>query len=133
MVDRPFDWPERFAAFIESRRFQPFQWGVNDCALFAADWVLLLTGVDHAEGLRGQYHDEAGAQRLIARAGGMQAFARKLPEKPAGLVQKGDVVLALIDERLTFGLALGNGHWCAPGERGLVFRQMSDVVQVFES
>ena len=57
---RRADWPERLAEFIEARRLEPFAWGKNDCALFAADAVNLLIGVDYAESLRG-YTTERGA------------------------------------------------------------------------
>lgn len=125
------DLPVALASFIESRRAAKFEWGVNDCALFAADWVLTVTGVDHAEGLRGKYDDEAGARRLIEQAGGMAAFAAELSPTPLGFAQRGDVVLAVIDGHETFGVCLGNGQWCAPGLRGLVFRPMTDVIQCF--
>ena len=89
---RRADWPERLAEFIEARRLEPFAWGKNDCALFAADAVNLLIGVDYAESLRG-YTTERGALGKIKRAGGLRAFAAALPEKPPGLAQRGDVVL----------------------------------------
>lgn len=126
------DWPERLVAFIESRRHEPFQWGVNDCALFAADCLLELTGVDHAAGFRG-YRTQKGAARRISRVGGMSSFANGLAEKDVRFASRGDVVLALVEGRETFGICIGGGHWCAPGPTGLVFRPMTDVIQVFES
>jgi hypothetical protein len=40
-------WQTRaFHEFLISRARAPFVWGVNDCALFAADGVLAITGVD---------------------------------------------------------------------------------------
>lgn len=128
---RRHDWPERLAEFIEARRFEPFAWGSNDCALFAADAVNLLTGADHAVNLRG-YKTERGAMGKIKRAGGLRAFAKALPEKPPGLAQRGDVVLAVVDGRETFGIVSGGGYWCGPGADGLVFRPLSDAVAAFE-
>lgn len=58
-MTRVEDWPERLAAFIEQRRKMPFAWGSNDCALFAADAVCAITGVDLGEPFRGRYDDEA--------------------------------------------------------------------------
>lgn len=124
------DWPERFIAFVESRRHTPFAWGSNDCALFAADGIEAMTGVDLAKEWRG-YKSERGALSRIKKAGGMRAFASGLSEKHVGLVQRGDVVLALIEGRETFGLALGNGFYCAPGPEGLAFRPMSEAIAVF--
>ena len=47
------DWPERLLAFARSRERQPFVWGTNDCALFAADAALAMTGHDFAAPFRG--------------------------------------------------------------------------------
>jgi hypothetical protein len=120
------------AAFVESRRFVPFEWGTNDCCLFAADCVRDLTGLDHAAGIRGTYHDERSARRVVRRMGGMAALAKPLSEKPASHVQRADVVLCDVEGRETFGICIGNGFWCAPGASGLVFRRTCDVLKVFE-
>ncbi len=130
-MNRCNDWPERLFEFIETRRFMPFEWGVNDCALFSADAVLEITGVDLASDLR-KYTTEAGAARLIRKAGGMVGFTRPLREKDTGLAMLGVIVLAEIEGRETFGIALRDGKWCAPGALGLVFRPLSDALKVFE-
>lgn len=125
------DWPEQLAAFIEARRTLPFAWGSNDCALFAADAINALTGVDHAATLRG-YKTERGAASRIKKAGGMRAFAAALTEKHPGLAQRGDVVLVINEGRETFGVVCDGGNWCAPGVSGLVFRPVSEAVAAFE-
>ena len=130
-MPRHKDWPERFYAFVEARRFMPFAWGSNDCALFAADCVLALTGVDHAEGLR-TYTDEAGAAEVIRRAGGMRAFAARLAHRELALAKRGDIVLAVTAGRETFGVVFGDGTWIGPGPTGLAFRPMSEAVAAFE-
>jgi hypothetical protein len=127
---RLIDWTERFAEFLESRRHMPFAWGSNDCALFAADNVLNLTGIDYAEGLR-SYDDAQGAATLISKAGGLASFAKYLPQKPVGLAQRGDIVLALCDGRETFGVVMPDNKWVAPGPDGLVFRDMTEALRVF--
>lgn len=43
----------------------PFRWGRNDCCLFAADWIVLLHGVDPAARLRGRYQSALSAARLV--------------------------------------------------------------------
>lgn len=131
MMKRHSDWPEKLAEFIEARRKRAFSWGQQDCALFAADGILVMTGVDPAEGLRG-YRSVSGAAKRIKQAGGMRELATSFPEKPVGLAQRGDLVLADVDGRESFGLVAGAGVWCGPGVDGLVFRPMSDVVAAFE-
>lgn len=123
------DWPERLADLLAERKRTPFAWGSHDCALFAADAVNAITGDDPAKNFRG-YDDEREALRIIHGAGGMRGLV-DLPEKPIGFAQRGDVVLALVDGRETFGVCIG-GEYAAPGADGLVFRQMAEVVAVFE-
>lgn len=129
-LTRTPNWPERLAEMIDSRRFEPFQWGSNDCCIFAADTVLAMTGTDLARSLRG-YKTERGALSRISKAGGMRGFATGLAQKLQGFASRGDVVLAVVEGRETFGIVSGNGHWCGPGADGLVFRPMSEVETVF--
>lgn len=129
-IARAHDWPERFAAFIESRRFMPFAWGSNDCGLFVADGIRALVDVDLGAKFRG-YSTELAAMRLVKQAGGMEALAADLTPKHVGLAQRADVILADVEGRETFGL-VGVNCWCAPGVHALVFRPMSDALKVFE-
>lgn len=127
---RHADWPERLAAFIDAHRRAAFRWGENDCALFAADWVLEATGVDPAAQWRG-YASEAEAQAIIDAAGGMRSLV-SLPERATtGLAQRGDVVLAEHEGQQVFGVVVGD-MYAAPGARRLEFRPMSEVLVAFE-
>lgn len=123
------DWPERLSTFIESRRKAVFSWGRQDCCLMAADWVLAATGEDPAAKYRGKYRDERGATRIIHKAGGLRALV-PLQEVIVGTAQRGDVVLAVVAGRETLGIA-DVGGWWAPGEAGIAFRTMFDVVAAF--
>lgn len=124
------DWPERLHAFIESRRGKPFVWGENDCALFAADAVIAMTGVDMAADLRG-YKTERGALNRIKKAGGMPGFAAGLTQKKPAFAGRGDIVLVALESRDTFGVVAGNGSYCGPGANGLEFRPMTEVLIAF--
>lgn len=130
-LQRAHDWPEQLAAYIDERRQMPFAWGTNDCALFSADFVLRITGVDLAEGRRG-YRTERIARRHVLKAGGMRGLADGLRERPLAFSQRGDIVLVDIEGRESFGLCIGSGTWAGPGAAGLVFRPMSDVITTFE-
>jgi hypothetical protein len=66
---RAHDWEMRLHAFIESEKHKPFAWGTHDCCIFAANWILALTGVDIAEDFRGKYTDEASCNALLAKLG----------------------------------------------------------------
>lgn len=54
---------------IEAHRREPFVWGQHDCALFTADCVRAMTGLDLASGFRGSYSTPAGSVRALKRAG----------------------------------------------------------------
>ena len=117
---RYHNWPLRFDEFVKSRKHMPFQWGVNDCSLFAADCILALTGVDHAgQGLR-TYSSAKQAYRLLQGLGGLHgvatlALGNPLPIK---LAQIGDVVLCKSNTHDM--LAICNGRLAiAPGPSGI--------------
>lgn len=123
------DWPERLAAFIELRRHVPFAWGVNDCALFAADACLAISGFDPLRTLRGQWANELQAMRFLAQLGGVAWAARKALGRPlVGAVgaPRGAVVCARMNGLAILGVHLG-ACWCAPGAAGLEFRPAREV------
>jgi hypothetical protein len=115
-----------FERLIEARRFEPFAWGRNDCALFAADAVLALTGKDYAEGLRG-YKTALGALKRIARAGGLdEIVSARMREIDPVLAQRGDPVLFETRDGDALGVCL-HTHFAAAGPDGLVFAGMSNA------
>jgi hypothetical protein len=71
MLTRVACWDTRaFHDFLEERKVSPFAWGVNDCALFAADGIRAITGTDIAEDFRGKYAGERAAFALIRKVTG---------------------------------------------------------------
>lgn len=91
-------WEVRLAEAVEAARHRPFEWGVHDCATWAADVRRALTGEDMAAEWRGRYRTALGAQRLIRRLGHStlaEAVAAKLgaPLPTVRLAQRGDVLL----------------------------------------
>lgn len=125
------DWPERLAALVEARRTMPFAWGSHDCALFAADAIAAVTGEDPATAFRG-YASEEEAEGVLGEIGleGMVAAALAAFGCGAchtGLVQRGDVALAMIGNQPTMAVVLGEVV-AAPGPDGLAFRPL-DCIQ----
>ncbi len=120
-VTRREDWPEQLAATIAAARHRPFEWGTHDCVLFAADGVQAMTGVEHADGVRGTYADALGAMRVLKSLGGPAVLVTtKLGYPiPVGLAQRGDVLLAVVEDRESLGLCEGAIGWFA-GLDGLV-------------
>lgn len=117
-------WQQAFADFMAERNARPFKWGENDCCLFAADDVRAITGTDPAERLRG-YKGFAGAQRLIARAGGLRELVIGILGEPLAptLARQGDVGLVTQPCGLLTVAVHGGAGWHAPaaGEGGLAW------------
>ena len=125
--------------FLLSRAKTPFAWGEHDCALFAADGIEAITGVDIAADFRGKYHDEASAMALIRElTGGVtvadaaaycaEKSALKEWAKPL-FAQRGDLVVAKQQSGLIAGLVHLNGHVVAAGENGLMVVPITTVVR----
>lgn len=67
-LQRTQHWATRsYHRFLLDRAHAPFAWGKNDCALFSADAVQSITGVDIAAEFRGKYADKDSALALIKR------------------------------------------------------------------
>lgn len=132
-VHRLRDWPERLAALFAARAEQPFEWGVHDCCMFAADAVLAVTGHDPAADLRGSYVNELGAARKLARYGGVAgaAIAHGGRVVPVALAQPGDVGLSLQDAAQPALAVWGGGAWHAAGQVGVVVVPTECIVRAW--
>jgi hypothetical protein len=126
---RLVDWQLRYAAFMQERAAMPFAWGVNDCALFAADCVLAITGRDPAAALRGTYDDALGAARRIEELGGLQAAASAALGEPVapGFASVGDVVLAMNEGRELLMVCNGTSA-IGPAEGGAAALGMESAI-----
>ena len=67
-------WPVRLNAILGKYGRQPHVWGQSDCIMFASECVWALTQREPAAPHRGTYDTEAGALRIIAAAGGLEAM-----------------------------------------------------------
>lgn len=127
----PNAWRTALDALVAARMTQPFEWGKQDCCLWAADCVLASTGIDHAADVRGTYADAAGALRVLARLGGIEAVAARagapIPALGAGV---GDVGLIVLADRSLLAVCVG-AVWLAPGAQGLAARSLGDAVQAW--
>ena len=129
-------WEAALREAVEVAREKPFAWGANDCALFAADCALVITGTDLAASFRGKYATAAGARRALMRLGKgalVETVTAALggPIAPA-LARRGDVVLfrSIPPDAPPGGieaLAVCLGEVAAsPGPRGMTYVPMSE-------
>lgn len=123
------DWRLHLDALISERMSQPFVWGVNDCALFAADAVKAITGVDLADGLRGHCTAHQ-ALRTTQRNGGLFGIASRALGAASGVhnAREGDVLLVGMGKRTALGVLLEDGMLVGPGAGGLCSAPLSDAL-----
>jgi hypothetical protein len=114
-IQRHLHWATRhYHTFLLDRAASKFSWGQHDCALFAADGVRAITGVDIAAAFRGRYDDEASALAAIKEITGGEtvedaaawcASKHGLPELPFPLMaQRGDLCTVADGGRVIAGL-----------------------------
>lgn len=96
------DWETRLHAALITRTSTHFEWGTHDCALFACDCVLAMTGVDIADWFRGKYRSRNGALRIMRKftgGYGLDSLAEKIAaqhrihEVKMTEAKRGDIVL----------------------------------------
>ena len=105
---RQESWPEDLHDYLANP--PAFEWGIADCCLWCADWILMATGIDHGGDFRGAYADEKQAYARLKAEGFAdvdQMAAAFLPSTPVALAQRGDIVCAVFDGRKTLGLCAG--------------------------
>lgn len=127
-------WRSRLSACVEGALHRPFEWGRQDCALFAADVVQAMTGVDPAREWRGRYSTRIGAARILRKiigANGETGLAGKyFPEIAPVLAADGDVAVVDQDGRRVLGVILGP-MFGSPGPDGLAFVPSDEVIRAF--
>jgi hypothetical protein len=116
------DWTARLYALVAEREVAPFRVGANDCAFFAADAVLAVTGVDPLAALRGRVDDAESARDAIGPRGMFAAMVRHLgrPLPTPALAQRGDVLLVTTPQARRFAAVCLGDRWAAPGRAGLL-------------
>lgn len=62
---RKENWELLLAEYLRQSESLSFQWGSNDCALWASRWVDVATGSEHAPEWEGQYDTAETAQAFM--------------------------------------------------------------------
>ena len=114
------DWEERLSLCLDNVADKPFEWGSHDCALFAADCVKAMTGVDPAEAYRGKYDTAHGAAQALREhgAGTLLKTLKAIFGEPISphFAQRGDVVML---DRTTTGICVGRFSYFVGREEGV--------------
>lgn len=85
-------WPLLLSGYLKNMRKLPFKWGNNDCAMFAANWVVNCTGFDPAEDYRGRYKTEEEALSF-GTVESLVTASMGEPSTSMNLAGRGDIVL----------------------------------------
>lgn len=88
--------------YLDTVAAQDMVWGLSDCMFMIAGWLFAVTSTDVAEPYRGRYSTEAGAARVMRRAGGAVALLGSLCAvagwcaRPAPKAKRGDVGIVMV-------------------------------------
>lgn len=105
---RRHDWVERMFAVIDAHSGKEFEWGKNDCCLFAARVVDAMCDTEHEVALSQHYHDEKTALAYIKESVGIaEAVSTYIGEPKDGRPQRGDVVLIHCNDQDALGICVG--------------------------
>ena len=128
-ISRNNTWCEDLHAFLTSRMTAPFSWGKQDCCLFAADAVQVMTGHDYAKAFRGKYRSYRGARKVIGAHGGdLKTLLNDVLGAPQSKLnaRRGDVVAVGNNDNPAAGIVF-DGVWIA-GPEGLINIPMYDIL-----
>lgn len=119
-------WEDALVNYIAIKRHEPFEYGVNDCCLFAAGAVLEVTGEDPMSEFRGKYDSLKTSLKVIKEIGAgtlEETLDGKFPEVAISHAQRGD--LAFFDGSV--GVVMGGFAYFASDD-GLeqISREMWD-------
>jgi hypothetical protein len=129
-------WP-----FLQSRSKTPFEYGINDCAFFAGDAIVAMTGVDVLIDFRGQYSDGPSALRAIQQITGGKSVSDAadwvtskfgMNALPSPLyAQRGDLVLCTYTDAEGdtefLGIVAPSGDVAIPGKEGITHLPLSSA------
>ena len=91
---RILTWEDALSDYITTKRHEPFEYGSNDCCLFAAGAVEAITGEDPMSEFRGQYDSLKASLKALKEigAGTLEAtMDGKFPEVAISHAQRGDL------------------------------------------
>lgn len=112
-------------------------WGQHDCALWTADWGLILTGIDGGARWRGTYDDENGCISVLRRDGGLVAVVGEgtalmgfTPLPDPLTAQRGDIGVVEVGvargDPLLAAICVGR-TWAALSERGVRYLRAQPI------
>lgn len=108
------NWKLELSQFLIDSSSKPFKWGEFDCVLFAADCVMVQTGIDLASDYRGSYSTKRQAYELIKSKwdGDFNSMLLEHLQLRKGAPNVGDIVVLDRKEGFVCGLYTGSYVTC---------------------
>jgi len=126
------DWTERLWQTINFWQDKPFEYGVNDCCLFAARCADATSGSSWVEDLESRYHDTRSALRYLKDSGGIEAATTERLGEPVPRLQarRGDVCLVETPDGRALAVCVG-ASVVVPGASGLITKPLREVIKAW--
>lgn len=128
------DWRAKLQVFIAASLDRPFAFGTHDCALFAADAMREMTGLDLGEKYRGRYKTLAEGVRLMRKDGfddHVDYFRAHLPSVPVAFAMPGDLAAFDGDEGKALGVVQGAMVYVLRPDGVVGLMPVTDAVEAF--
>ncbi len=118
-MTKKVNWQKEVSELIRELQQTPFEWGANDCCLFASDVAKAQTGIDMAAKYRGTYSTNFSAlRRVVENHGSYEAiFDEHFERVPNHLGQRGDLVMTTVDK--TMAVLWANDKLISTGDNGV--------------
>lgn len=137
-MKRKENWVNLFNNFVEEHRHKHFVRGVNDCAIFAANAIYILTGKDLAIDFRALYKNKQQANNILNEKGYIDleavaddrlGSAYSLPTR----AQRGDCVLVEINSEKALAIVdLSGKRAVTTGKNGLEYIKMKFWIKAWK-
>lgn len=131
---RPEGWEKRLSEYLDSRKDMAFEWGKNDCILFAAKGYQAMTGIDYYSKYL-PYTTEEEAREILRVNGGFEGILGKdigPGHRNPLKARRGNPVLLKLKE-ITCGIVDDSGQWvCAPGKEKIVKYPISKAWRIWD-
>lgn len=117
-------------SYIAAHLKKPFQWGVNDCVLFAVGWAELTTGKKYLPEV--DWTTELGAMRAIKKQGGLfEAFNRHFTIINPNYADDGDLAISHQGLSAPVAFLFSGANICGVGKQGLIFKSRTTAECAF--
>jgi len=129
------DWRSRLYQLIAEYESVPFEFGSNDCALWAGRVVKAVTGDDVCAEYIGRYKTAIGGYRAFKKATGFASHIEyvesALEQVPSSFAQAGDLGFVETDQGRAIVVLLGS-FAAGIGQAGIVRYQLENITDCFK-